>query len=151
MKKSQQRGRPMHWKCPFEWTDAEVHKLVMEEIGEDVVFATGAKVLLKLWVPSEMKNGFYIPETMRKNDMTVVGKIIGLGGDAFTDPYRFPSGPPSTYGEWVLFRPYEDQKIKVNGHLVTHINDDRLQSFTTMPANVQSMLKLEDEYRGGGG
>lgn len=151
MKKSQQRGRSSDWKCPFDWEDSEVHDLVMKEVGEDIIFATGAKVLLKLWIPPTTLNGYHIPETMRKNDMTVVGKIIGLGGDAFTDPYRFPSGAPATYGEWVIFRPYEDQKIRVNGHLVTHINDDRIQSFTIMPANVQSMLKLEDEYKGTGG
>lgn len=148
---SQQRGRAMDWKSPFEWKDSEVHNLVMEEVGEDIMFATGCKILLKLWVPSDKKNGYYIPETMRSNDMSVVGKIIGLGGDAFTDPYRFPSGAPATYGEWVVFRPYEDQKMKVNGHLVTFVNDDRIQSFTTNPSNVQSMLKLEESYKGVGG
>ncbi len=152
MKKiSQQRGREINWKCPFEWKDSEVHELVIQEVGEDIMFATGAKVMLKLWVPAEMKGNLHLPETMRSNDLSVVGKIIGLGGDAFTDPYRFPSGAPATYGEWVVFRPYEDQKMKVNDHLVTFVNDDRIQSFTTAPSKVQSMLKLEESYKGVGG
>ena len=149
---SQQRGRSATWKSPFEWTDKEVNELVMREVGSDIVFATGFKLLLKLWVPSEMDGGVYIPETMRSNDISVMGMIIGMGEDAFRDPYRFPSGPTHTYGEWAIFRPYEDQKIKVcNKHLLTFISDERLVGLGKEVHNIQSALKLEEEYKFAGG
>lgn len=149
---SQQRGRKKDWKSPFEWTDEEVHDLCMREIGSDDTFATGFKLLLKLWVPPEMKGGVYIPETMRSNDISVVGMIIGMGGDAFMDPYRFPTGPTHTYGEWAIFRPYEDQKIKVNGnHLVTFISDERLVGSSVNVDTIKSALKLEEEHKFVGG
>jgi hypothetical protein len=143
----QQRGRSPDWKNPFLWTDEEVHELVMREVGIDETFATGFKVLLKLWTPPETKNGLHVPQTIRKNDISVIGMIIGLGGDAFCDIGRFPSGPPHTYGEWAIFRPYEDQKIKKCGkHLLTFVNDERFQGFDIDPTTVQSALKLEEEY-----
>ena len=144
---SQQRGRPVDWKSPFEWTDKEVHDLVIKEIGVDETFVTGYRLILKLWKADERKNGTYMPETLRNNDMTVAGMIIGMGGDAFRDLSKFPSGPTHTYGEWVIFRPYEDQKIKKNGHTLTFINDDRICGFDTDPSTLQSALKLEEEYK----
>ena len=151
---SQQRGRDLNWKSPFEWTDEEVHELVIKELGydADVLFATGFKVLLKMWVPPKMRGDLHIPDTLRKNDMSVVGKVIGLGGDAFTDEGRFPSGPWCTYGDWVVFRPYEDQKLQVCGeHLVTLISDERVQCTTNAPDKIKTALKIEEEYRGVGG
>lgn len=93
-----------------------------------------------------------MPDTLRKNDMSVVGKVLGMGGDAFTDSGRFPSGPWCTYGDWIVFRPYEDQKIKICGeHLLTFVSDERVMGITSDPDNVQSALKLEEEYKGLGG
>ena len=148
----QQRGRSSDWKSPFEWTDKEVHDLVISEVGADIVFATGFSVLLKLWVPNEKEGDVYMPDILRRNDSSVVGKIIGMGADAFMDTARFPSGPTHTYGEWCMFRPYEDQKFRIVGsHLLTKINDERVGLLTNDPDNVQSFLRLEEEYKGVGG
>lgn len=150
---SQQRGRSPNWKSPFEWTNDEVHDLVMKEVGVDETFATGFKLLLKLWVrPEYSENGTFIPETFRNNTLPVIGMLLGMGEDAFKDPYRFPSGPTHTYGEWCIFRPYEDQKIKKCGkHLLTFISDERLVGIEHNPATLESALRLEEDYKGGGG
>lgn len=147
------RGKAEGWKSPFEWTDEEIHDLVMKEVGVDETFARGFKLLLKLWVPPEMdNNGVYFPETLRSNDISVIGMLIGMGDDAFRDPYRFPSGPTHTYGEWCIFRPYEDQKVKkLNKHLLTFISDERLVGLDTNPMTLKSALKLEEEHKFAGG
>lgn len=149
-----QRGRSSDWKSPFEWEDEDVHALVMREVGGDIIFPVGFKVLLKLYVPPEMDGNIYVPETIRNNTAGVTGMVIGMGGDAFRNPDLFPSGPWCTYGEWVVFRPYEDQKIKIFGkHMLTHITDERIISLADGDniQHVQSTLKLEESYKGLGG
>lgn len=149
-----QRGRSANWISPFEWEDQEVHDLVMREVGHDIVFPVGFKVLLKLYVPPEMDGKMHLTETIRNNNVGVTGMVIGMGGDAFRNPDLFPSGPWCTYGDWVIFRPYEDQKIKIyNKTVLTYITDERILSLADPNdiCNIQSTLRLEETYKGVGG
>lgn len=149
-----QRGRSESWKSPFEWTDEEVHNLAVKEVGHDILFPVGFKVLLKLWVVPEKVGTVHLPETLRNNEVGVTGMVLGMGGDAFRNPGLFPSGPWCTYGDWVLFRPYEDQKVKIYGqHTLTYITDERIMSLADGAhiGNIQSTLKLEETYKELGG
>jgi hypothetical protein len=149
-----QRGRKEGWKSPFEWTDGEVKNLVVKEVGHDILFPVGFRVLLKLWVAPEKDGSVYIPETIRNNEVGVTGMVLGMGGDAFRNPNIFPSGPWCSYGDWVIFRPYEDQKVKIyRQHVLTYITDERIMSLADGDhiEHIQSTLKLEETYKELGG
>jgi len=148
---NQQRGRPKDWKHPFTWTDEEVHALVEKELGVgfDTVFATGWKVLIKIWeMPEKNAAGLYIPEVLRANNQAFCGKILGFGGCAMRDPCRFPDGPTHTYGEWAIFRAYAERPLRINGKLIATVSDDQFECLSTKPEDLDTVLKLEEEYKG---
>jgi hypothetical protein len=72
------------WKSPFEWTEEEIHELVMEEVGEDTLFPRGYQVLIKLWMPPrELDDGCGLIRTdhMMRNERitTNIGRVLRMG------------------------------------------------------------------------
>lgn len=131
----------MPWKAPHLWTSEEVHQLVMDNIGVDIMFPRGFFVLVLLHSPEkEDESGLANPDHYINNESieTSIGLILRMGNEAFTDKRLFPFGPRYTYGEWVSFRTGQRDPKIINGKRVAFINDDRFQGMTTSPKDVQS-------------
>lgn len=136
---------------PFSWTEEEIHALVMEHVGVDIVKPRGFQVLVKIWMPDEMyKSGLARTDQIRRNERitSTVGLVLRMGNEAFTDPARFPCGARVTFNEWAIFRSTERQLIQANGHYLAFINDDRFVAVTTDPENIQTTFDLEYEHNG---
>ena len=139
------------WKSPFDWTEQEIHKLVMNEVGMDILFPRGSQVLLKLWVPEkENEYGLLISDTSQRNERitTSIGKVIRMGPEAYLDNRRFPMGPLVTYNEWVVFSQTQRQLIAVNDSYLAYVYDDRFLGMTTNPAKLQTSFNLEYQWTG---
>lgn len=141
------------WKHAAYWTPEEIHQLVMDEIGEDTYFPRGFQVYVKLYAPlNELMDqdpySLKMPEHEKNNNITQtrIGKILRMGGDAFTDLSRFPSGPLVTYGEYGIWRLGSRDMQVVNGIKVACIDDDRFLSSTTNPVNLKTAFSLETEW-----
>lgn len=137
------------WKEPNMWSLAEIEKLVMDEVGCDLIVPRGYNVLVSLWVPPEMDDhGLHLTDHAVKKGtiQSTLGKIIRMGADAFTDRARFPSGPTVTYGEWGIFRGSERQPIGINGKRLALIHDDRFIAATGDPNSLQTSFELEFEW-----
>lgn len=133
------------------WSETDVHQLVMDEVGKDILFPVGFEILVKLWMPPEEDgSGIALTEQgQRKERITTrVGKILRMGPEAFTDRARFPIGPRATYGQWVVFRNMERDLIRVNDHYLAHLHDDRIRIVTTEPDGIQTTFDLEYEHNG---
>lgn len=141
------------WKSPFEWTEEEIHDLVMQEVGEDTLFPRGYQVLIKLWMPPrELDNGSGLIRTdhMMRNERitTNIGRVLRMGSSAFREQRRFPDGPTVTFGEWVVFRTGERNLIQCGEHFLANLNDDRFLAMTTDPSNKKTTFDLEFEHVG---
>jgi len=55
---------------------------------------------------------------------SVVGFVIKVGPDAYTDKKRFPNGPWCKEGDFVIMRAYSGTRIKIHGQEFRIINDD---------------------------
>ncbi len=139
------------WKSPFEWTDEEIHELVISHVGKDILFPRGYLVLIKLWMPpSEYESGLVRTDHIQRNERisTTIGCVLRIGSDAFREPRRFPGGPTVTFGEWGIFRSSERQLIQVGEHYLALLNDDRFVGVTTEPSDVKTTFDLEYEHVG---
>ncbi len=113
------------WRSPFEWTEEEIHDLVMEEVGEDTLFPRGYQVLIKLWMPPrELDDGCGLIRTdhMMRNERitTNIGRVLRMGSEAFREQRRF----------------------------LAHLNDDRFIAMTSDPSNKKTTFDLEYEHVG---
>jgi hypothetical protein len=138
------------WVNPWLWTPNEVHDLVMENVGIDETFVRGYQILIKLWHPGEkMSNGFYnTPQKVRDiMQRCMIGKILRMGKECFTDKARFPAGPRFTYGEWAVFRGVERQKAEKTGIMLASVHDDRFIMADDNPDTLVTTLELERDLR----
>ena len=133
------------------WTIDKIHKLVMEEVGEDILFPRGFEILVKLWIPPvDDGSGIALTDHGRRNERitTRVGRVLRIGPEAYSDHNRFPYGPRCDYNEWIVFRSMERDLIRVNDHYLAHIHDDRVRLMTTHPERIQTTFDLEYEHNG---
>lgn len=133
------------------WTPDEIHELVMKEVGVDDDFPRGYQVLVKLYSPSLVDAiGMHITDKEIDNvtRSTMVCKILRMGEDAFMDACRFPQGPTITFGEWVVFRGSERQRIRRNGKDLAYINDDRFLGKAENPEKLQTTFDVIHEFVG---
>jgi hypothetical protein len=142
------------WKHPYLWTPAEIHDLVMEEVGEDQTFARGYEILVKLWMPPKsvtignVTTELTDKEVHEKMQQCRIGKVLRMGRECFTDRNRFPFGPRVTYGEWATFRGVERDKYKKGEIMLASVHDDRFVLSDSNPNTLQTSFDLEFGYLG---
>jgi co-chaperonin GroES (HSP10) len=68
--------------------------------------------------------------------LTVVGVVVDMGAQAYSDADRFPTGPWCKVGDYVLFRANSGTRIKVHGQEYRLLNDDSIEAVVTDPRAV---------------
>ncbi len=141
----------IEFKCPFEWTEEDIHSLVMSELGEDTVKPRGFQVLIKLWMPPlQYDSGLYRTDHIQRNERitTTIGKVLRMGSEAFREERRFPGGATVSFGEWGIFRSSERQLVQCGEHYLAFLNDDRFVGVTINPSQLKTTFDLEYEHIG---
>ena len=91
---------------------------------------TGYKLLISVpSVQEKTRGGIYLPDdhTSREQTATVLGRIVAIGPDAYSDKTKFPTGAWCSVGDLVSFRPYSGTRLKVGGEEFRVINDDTVE------------------------
>lgn len=68
--------------------------------------------------------------------LTVVGYVIDMGEQAYSDKDRFPTGPWCKVGDCVVFRASSGTRIKVNGVEYRLMNDDSIEAVVADPRGI---------------
>ena len=68
---------------------------------------------------------------------TVVGWVMSMGPDAYSDPNRFPNGPYCQVGDWVVFRAFSGTRLKIHGKEFRIINDDTVEAVVEDPRGIE--------------
>ena len=100
----------------------------------------GYKILIALPEVGEKTEGGIIKSHQLQNEesiSTVVGWVMSMGPDAYTNYVRFPSGPYCQVGDWVVFRAFSGTRIKVHGKEFRLINDDTVEAVVEDPRGVE--------------
>tara|TARA_R100000951_G_scaffold31452_1_gene26949 strand:- start:123 stop:509 length:387 start_codon:yes stop_codon:yes gene_type:complete len=99
----------------------------------------GYKILIALPEPDEKTEGGIIKSAKSLQDEevgSIVGMVLKLGPDTYSDPQRFPSGAFCKEGDWVLMRSYSGTRFKVQGKEFRLINDDSVEAVVEDPRGI---------------
>lgn len=72
--------------------------------------------------------------------MSMVGAVIDMGGEAYSDTTRFPNGPWCKTGDYVMFRSNSGTRFKVGGKEFRLMNDDSIEAVVSDPSAIKSVL-----------
>jgi co-chaperonin GroES (HSP10) len=101
---------------------------------------SGYKLLIALPEIDETTEGGIIKSHTSQHEesiSTVVGFVLKVGTDAYSDFSRFPTGPYCKDGDWVIFRAFSGTRIKIHGKEFRLINDDTVEAVVEDPRGIE--------------
>lgn len=108
----------------------------LDTVQNDTPRPCGYKLLIAIPAVEERTAGGIIrPDNLRTQEQTasVIGYVVELGPDAYSDHDKFPTGPFCKQGDWVVFRSYSGTRIKRKGQEFRLINDDTVEAVIDDP------------------
>lgn len=96
----------------------------------------GYRILIAIpEISVKTEGGVYIPDKIRNAEETasLIGVVLKVGPEAYSDPARFPAGPWCKEGDFVIFRSYSGTRFKVHGKEFRLINDDTVEAVVEDP------------------
>lgn len=112
-------------------TDAEMEKKLPKPVGY--------RVLIALPEIEEKFNGLILKADTTKNAeqiLSMVGVVLDMGEQAYTDPDRFPTGPWCKPGDYVVFRANTGTRFKVGSQELRLLNDDSIEAVVADPSAI---------------
>lgn len=100
----------------------------------------GFKILLALPEVKKKTAGGIIRTdeyTGKEAQASIIGFVLKLGPDCYTDKTRFPNGAWCQEGDWVLFRAYSGTRVKIHGQVFCLINDDTVEAVVEDPTGLE--------------
>ena len=131
---------------PYERPPKEVENTTISEDEEFLRTASqlpepsGYKLLIALPEVDETTEGGIIKSHKSQHEesiSTVVGFVLKIGPDAYSDFSRFPTGPYCKNGDWVIFRACSGTRIKIHNKEFRLINDDTVEAVVEDPRGVE--------------
>ena len=99
----------------------------------------GYRLLIALpEVKEKTEGGIFVPDERRDAESvaTIVGFVMKVGPEAYSDSKRFPKGPWCKEGDWIVMRAYSGTRIRVHGQEFRIINDDSVEAVVDNPMGV---------------
>jgi len=96
----------------------------------------GYKLLIAVPEVSEKtEGGVFMPDNLKQMEETasIIGYVIKIGAEAYSDPTKFPEGPWCKEGDFIIFRSYSGTRFKVTGKEFRIINDDTVEAVVEDP------------------
>ena len=119
----------------------EIKEIAERTFTDDIQRHQGAGYHILIGLP-EIEDTFdgVIVKTKSAIDIeetsSVVGFVIAMGPDCYTDKKRFPNGPWCKEGDFVLMRAYSGTRIKIHGQEFRIINDDTPEAVVDDPRGI---------------
>jgi len=101
----------------------------------------GYRVLVALPKVEDKYEGTELLKTDKEkyfeNVMSIIGAVIDMGDQAYSDKERFPTGAWCKQGDYVMFRANTGTRFKVNGNEYRLMNDDSIEAVIADPRGIQ--------------
>jgi co-chaperonin GroES (HSP10) len=101
----------------------------------------GYRVLVALPQPEETVAGTSVlkTETAKTNDhiMSIIGLVVDMGDQAYSDTARFPTGAWCKEGDFVMFRMNSGTRFTIGGVEYRLMNDDSIEAVVADPSGIQ--------------
>jgi len=113
--------------------------LTEEEFEAQLPKPVGYRLLIALPKVEETYESGLVKADQTKYAETVLsmmGAVIDMGEQAYSDKDRFPTGPWCKVGDFVMFRPNSGTRFRVNGQEYRLLNDDSIEAVVPDPRGV---------------
>lgn len=110
-----------------------------EEFEAQLPRPVGYRLLIALpKVEDTYESGIVKADRTRHEEqiLSMMGAVIDMGEQAYSDPERFPTGPWCKIGDFVMFRPNSGTRFKVNEQEYRLLNDDSIEAVVPDPRGV---------------
>ena len=118
----------------------KVVELTAEEVEAQLPTPVGYRVLVALpQVEETFGDTGLIKSTTTKSQehiMSIIGLVLDMGEQAYSDKERFPTGPWCKAGDYVMFRMNTGTRFKVGGVEYRLMNDDSIEAVGNDPRGV---------------
>lgn len=86
-------------------------------------------------VSEKTAGGVHLPDSIKDAESTasILGVVLKIGPEAYSDSSRFPSGPYCKVGDFVIFRSYSGTRFKIEDQEFRLINDDTVEAVVSDP------------------
>lgn len=113
--------------------------LTEEEFEAQLPKPVGYRLLIALpKVEETYESGIVKADRTRLEEqiLSMMGAVIDMGAQAYSDKDRFPTGPWCSIGDFVMFRPNSGTRFRVNGQEYRLLNDDSIEAVVPDPRGV---------------
>lgn len=120
-------------------TEVTQTALTDEEFEAQLPKPVGYRLLIVLPKVEETYDSGLVKADQTRNAeqvLSMMGAVIDMGEQAYSDKDRFPTGPWCKVGDFVMFRPHSGTRFKVNGHEYRLLNDDSVEAVVPDPRGV---------------
>jgi co-chaperonin GroES (HSP10) len=69
--------------------------------------------------------------------MSIIGLVVDMGDQAYSDEERFPTGAWCKEGDYVMFRMNSGTRFTIGGIEYRLMNDDSIEAVVTDPTGIQ--------------
>lgn len=115
-------------------------KLTEEELEAQLPVPAGYHLLIALPTVEETYGETGLIKAAKaiqeEHILAMVGLVLDMGAQAYSDKDRFPVGPWCKVGDYVMFRPNSGTRFKVDGTEYRLINDDSIQAVVKDPRGI---------------
>ena len=112
-----------------------------EEFEAQLPMPVGYRVLIAMPVVEEAFEGTELLKSVttkhQEQVMSIIGLVVDMGEQAYSDPDRFPNGPWCKQGDYVMFRANTGTRFTVEGLEYRLMNDDSIEAVVADPRGIQ--------------
>ena len=113
----------------------------LDSHAESLPRPTGYRILILPFTQSTVtKGGIHLAKSVvdKERLATVVGYVVDMGPDAYSDPHKFPEGAWCKKGDWVIFGRYAGARFQIEGGDMRLLNDDEILATIDDPEAILS-------------
>jgi len=110
-----------------------------EELEAQLPIPVGYKLLIALpTIEDTYDSGLVKAENTKHVEqvLSMIGLVLDMGSQAYSDPDRYPNGPWCEVGDYVLFRTNTGTRFRFNGTEYRLMNDDSIEAVVSDPQGI---------------
>lgn len=113
---------------------------VDSKLSDKLPKPVGYRLLIELPKIEETFTGSKIIKTHKEVNhdhvLSIIGKVLDMGHEAYSDKERFVAGPWCKKGDFVIFRANTGTRFTVEGTEYRLMNDDSVEAVVTDPSGI---------------
>jgi co-chaperonin GroES (HSP10) len=112
-----------------------------EEFEAQIPVPVGYRVLIAMPHVEETFDGTDLLKSVTTKNheqvMSIIGLVLDMGEQAYSDADRFPVGPWCKQGDYVMFRANTGTRFSIDGREYRLMNDDSIEAVVPDPRGIE--------------